>query len=84
MAYFVLMLGVGIIGLIYLAKGEYKITKNKVVDAKTGRALGAIMLIAAVVDYISMNSMGGVLFLSLIALIIAVVVGLTRGKPVNQ
>ena len=78
------MLGVGIIGIIYIIKGEVKITKNKAVDAKTGRTLGAIMLGAVIIDLFTLMNLGGLFYLTFIALIIAIVVGLRRSQTIKQ
>ncbi len=62
MAGLIIMIGVGIIGIIYLIRGEFKFTKNKVVDAKTGRVLGLVMIAGVILDFIA----GGAFFLSLL------------------
>ena len=84
MAYFVLMIGAAIIGISYLVRGEVKMTKNRIVDASTGRGLGLVLLAGVALDFIGLSTQGGFFYASLIAMIIAIAVGLAKARKIEE
>lgn len=69
----------GIFGLIALIKGEFRVTKKRRVSGSTGRLLGIIMLLGALLSLF--GTLGSLLGIT--ALIATIVVGLMRAEPVG-
>lgn len=64
-----------IFGLAALRQGQIKITRSRVVDGDTSRIIGWILLAGAALTLVVDGTLG------LAALLIAIIIGLARAKP---
>lgn len=81
-------------GLVMLVKGTLSASKNRVVPARVGRPIGAVLLVAASVPFLLPNSLLASLgqdlaaVLPMIAMLsiaaIAAIVGLVLSEPVDK
>ena len=63
-------------GLGALRQGQVKITNKRIVDGETSRLIGWILLVGAVLTIIFGGELGWAV------LLIAIIIGLARSKPV--
>jgi hypothetical protein len=81
MIYYIAMIFIGIIGVTFLIKGEARISKNKVVKGKAGRLIGVVLVAGVLIDLFALGSMQGVLYMTVVGLVVAIVIGLVKAQP---
>jgi len=69
-----------IFGIIALAKGEFKITKNRKVRGSVSRVLGVLLLIAAGIPYVIENGV----WIRWGILLLVIIVGLVTSEIIGQ
>ncbi len=70
------MICMAILGISYLIIEEFKMTKNKKVDASTGRFINFLLLGSVVIDFL----FGYIIYATLNAMVLEVIIGLLKAE----
>ncbi len=74
-----------VFGILGLAKGEFKITRNRKVKGSTGRVLGGMLLIAAAAPFftpVEYSIYGAIIRWGL--LVVVIVIGLATSDKIDE